>query len=406
MKIFKIIVVFIIVFIFVTTNAKAFAENIILEAESVEETQNQIVTEPVEEIILVSAKVLSVGEVYEKEEFGNKLKYQDVEVEILEGKFENRIINVTYGITYDLEGAIENYELEKGNTVEIRITEENGEIKSTSIERLERSSYVYIMLAVFFILILVVGRKQGIKAIVAFLITILAIFYVMLESILNGKNAILMAILVSIGIIVTTFIVIAGFNKKSLTAMIGTSGGVISAALLAILFGVIAKLTGGQEEAIYLSMNTEGLVFNFKDLLFAGIVISSLGACMDVGMSIASSLDELRQKNPEIKPMELFKSGMNIGGDIIGTMTNTLILAYIGGAVNLVLLYMINELSVSQILNIELIATDAISALAASMGVILTVPITAAVYSMLNKPKKIYQTESKTKIDGQRSLKL
>lgn len=127
---------------------------------------------------------------------------------------------------------------------------------------------------------------------------------------------------------------------------------------------------------------------------------------MDVGMSIASSLDELRLKTKDMSWQELFKSGMNIGKDIIGTMANTLILAYVGGALTLILLFMSCNFSLVQILNKETIAQEVISAIAGSMGVVYTVPITAFVYGFLNKNKTIYKTVSDNKVEGKRSLKI
>ena len=127
---------------------------------------------------------------------------------------------------------------------------------------------------------------------------------------------------------------------------------------------------------------------------------------MDVGMSIASSLDELKNKTKDMDWIELFKSGMNIGKDVIGTMANTLILAYVGGSLTLILLFMACDFNFVQILNKETIAQEIISAIAGSMGVVYTVPITAFVYSFLNKDKVIYKTESENKLEGKRSLKL
>ena len=127
---------------------------------------------------------------------------------------------------------------------------------------------------------------------------------------------------------------------------------------------------------------------------------------MDVGMSIASSLDEIKIKNPEITWKELFKSGMNIGKDVIGTMTNTLILAYVGNSITLILLFMACNMKVLDILNKETIAEQIISALAGSMGVVYTVPITSFVYSILNKDKTVYKKESENRINGKRSLKI
>lgn len=123
-------------------------------------------------------------------------------------------------------------------------------------------------------------------------------------------------------------------------------------------------------------------------------------------MSIASSLDEIKNKTKDITWQELFKSGMSIGKDVIGTMTNTLILAYVGGALKLILLFLACDMQLGEILNKETIAEEIISAIAGSMGVVYTVPITAFVYSFLNRKKTIYKTVSENKIEGKRSLKI
>ena len=183
-------------------------------------------------------------------------------------------------------------------------------------------------------------------------------------------------------------------NKKILTAALGTLGGVVSAGLMALIFNNLAKMTGASEDAIQLTVNIANINFQFRDLLFSGIVIAALGACMDVGMSIASSLDEIKMKNPEITWQELFKSGMNIGRDVIGTMTNTLILAYVGGSLTLILLFMACNMNIFEILNKETIAEQIISAIAGSMGVVYTVPITSIVYAVLNKDKTVYRKVS------------
>ena len=208
-------------------------------------------------------------------------------------------------------------------------------------------------------------------------------------------------------IIVGTFILIGDkIDKKIMTAAIGTFGGVLSAGIIAAIFNNLAKLTGAGEDAIQLSINMTTITFNFRDLLFAGIIVSALGACMDVGMSIASSLDEIKMKNPDITWQELWKSGMNIGRDVIGTMTNTLILAYVGGSLTLILLFMASNMSLLEILNKETIAEQVISALSGSMGVVFTVPITAIVYAVFNRDRVIYKKTSENKLNGKRSLKI
>ena len=334
-------------------NEEVVQQEAVSEIGGSEDTGNQIVgidelgnASNTNKTVSLKAKVVEAGEVYVEEVSTYKIKYQDLKVQIKEGEFKGQIFPAKYTVSYDLQGKIEGYPLNKGNTVAIEATVIDGKIDPTSeiiVNDIVRSGYLVWLLILFFVVILIVGKKKGFLAIVAFIITILAIFMFMLPMIIKGHNAIAVSIFTSIIVTIISFIIISGLSRKSIAAMIGTSGGVICAGIVALIFGMIAKLSGGQEEAMYLSMNIYDITFNFKDLLFAGIVIASLGAANDVGMSIASALDELKQKKQDMMAKELFKSGMNIGGDIIGTMTNTLVLAYVGGAINMVLLFMVNK---------------------------------------------------------------
>ena len=127
---------------------------------------------------------------------------------------------------------------------------------------------------------------------------------------------------------------------KTLAAIIGTPGGLICAGVIAQIVGEMAKLTGlGDEESQMLMFIPQDISFDYKGLLFAGILIGALGAAMDVGMSLSSAMFEIKEINPEIKKSDLLKAGMNIGRDMIATMSSTLILAYTGGSLQLMLLY-------------------------------------------------------------------
>lgn len=380
--------------------------NAVFATDAEQQAASEEVTQPVKEIVEVKAKVTEVGETKDVDNGGITDKVQYLTVKIKEGEYKDESFDATYILSYDLDNKILAYELDKGNTVFVQLELENGEVKNVVVQELVRHNYIIAMLCVFFGIILIIGKKQGLKAILAFIITILAIYFIMITNIYKGYSPILMSIIASAIIILVSFLIITGLNKKSLTAALGTLGGVIFAGLIAFLFGNMAKLTGGQSEAIMLSMNTQNIVFNFRELLFAGIVIAALGACMDVGMSIASSLDELKHKKPDMTWKELLKSGMNIGSDVMGTMTNTIILAYVGGALNLILLFIATDMGIIEVLNKETIVTEIMSALAASTGVIFTIPTTSLIYALLNKEKIAYKQKTDTKIDGNRSLKL
>ena len=356
--------------------------------------------------IEVEAKVLQVGEVKKIETGGIIDTVQEVKIKILEGKYKGEEYTTNYALSYDIEGKILAYELEQDNKVMVSITENPDGTKEIAVQNVVRQNYMLLMVLVFFISIVLIGGKQGIKAILGLIVTILAVYFILIKSIYIGKSPIIMSIITSAIIITATLIIIGGFNKKVLTAAIGTLGGIITAGIFASIFSYLTKLSGACEDAVQLSINASNITFNFRELIFAGIIISALGACMDVGMSIASSLDEIKSKTPDITAKELFKSGMNIGKDVIGTMSNTLILAYVGGALTLIILFMVCDFNFIQILNKETIAEEIISAVAGSTGVLYTVPITAFIYSFLNRDKVIYRKTSENKLDGKRSLKL
>lgn len=333
-------------------------------------------------------------------------KVQEVKVEITEGEYMGEEFNTTYTLSYDIEGKIMAYELDVGDKVLVQLSEDSDGNVTATVQDVVRSGYIIGMFIVFLLSIVLVGGKKGIKAILGLLYTIVLIYLIMIKGIFKGDNAIISSIGTSMLVILGTFIIIGGFNKKITTAAIGTLGGVVSAGIMALIFNHLAKMSGACEDAIQLSINMSTINFDFRDLLFAGIIVSALGACMDVGMSIASSLDEIKMKKSDITWTELFKSGMNIGRDVIGTMTNTLILAYVGGSLTLILLFMACNMNIMEILNKETIAEQVISAIAGSMGVIYTVPITSFIYAVLNKDKVIYKKNSENRIDGKRSLKI
>lgn len=360
-----------------------------------------------ENLINTYGKIIEVGEAVEVVTGTVTEKVQEVTVEITEGDYIGDEFTTNYVLSYDIDGKILAYELDVGNKVSVQIVENaDGSITVTVLD-VVRANYIAVMFTIFLLSVVIIGGTKGVKAIIGLLYTIALIYFVMIKGIFNGQDAIVNSVITTILVITGTFIVIgSGINKKILTAAIGTVGGVLSAGIMALIFNNLAKLTGAGEDAIQLSINMTTINFNFRELLFAGILVSALGACMDVGMSIASSLDEIKMKNPDITWQELFKSGMNIGRDVIGTMTNTLILAYVGGSLTLILLFMASNMNIYEILNKETIAEQVISAVAGSMGVVYTVPITSFVYSILNRDKVIYKKTSENKLNGKRSLKI
>ncbi len=240
------------------------------------------------------------------------------------------------------------------------------------------------LMVIFCILIIVFSRMQGLKTVISLGFTCVSVFCVLIPAILNGHNIYLWSIIVCVFITVMTLSLISGFNLKSLCAGIGCICGVMCAGLITLIMDVFLNMTGLiEEESIYLVQLYPDNPINLKAIIFAMIIVGAVGAVMDVSMSISSSLYELRIKSPEIRSKELMKSGFTIGRDMMGTMANTLVLAYIGSSLTSVLLLVAYNSSIEQVINRELIVAEILQALAGSLGMLLTLPLTSAICSVV-----------------------
>ena len=236
------------------------------------------------------------------------------------------------------------------------------------------------LLAIFCILIIVFSRMQGLKTVISLGFTCLSVFTVLIPAILNGHNIYLWSIVVCMFITVMTLSIISGFNVKAMCAGIGCVSGVLCAGITVLISDKFLNMTGMlEEESVYLIQLYPDNPINLKAIIFAMIIVGAVGAVMDVSMSISSSLYELRLKSPHIRPSELMKSGFAIGRDMMGTMANTLVLAYIGSSLTSVLLLVAYNAGIEQVINKEMIVAEILQALAGSLGMLLTLPLTSAV---------------------------
>lgn len=237
--------------------------------------------------------------------------------------------------------------------------------------------------------LLVFGRMKGVNTIVSLAFTCLAVFAVFIPSIMSGQNIYLWSIITCIFITVMTLLIVNGANRKSLAAGIGCFSGVAMAGLLTLIMDGIIHLTGWLDEcSINLYMLNPDDPIDLKAIIFAGIIIGAIGAIMDVSMSLSSSLHELKQKLPDASAATLFRSGITIGRDIMGTMANTLVLAYIGSSLSTILLIIAYTSSMTGLLNRETIIVEILNALAGSIGILLTIPLTSMVCAILYAGKK------------------
>lgn len=245
-----------------------------------------------------------------------------------------------------------------------------------------RIGKIVVLLIIFCILIIAFGGTKGINTLVSLMFTCLAIFIFFLPSILSGYNIYFSATITCIYIIIMTLLFLNGASSKTLTTILGCIFGVITAGIIFIIMNKFLHLTGiSGEEELYLQMLD--IKINLKALIFAAIIISSMGAVMDVSMDISSSLHEIKKHKPNITFKEMLKSGLNIGSDIMGTMSNTLILAFIGKSLGTTLLILTYSSSLAEVFNKELVIIELLEGLIGSISILLTAPITSIICSYI-----------------------
>ena len=257
-------------------------------------------------------------------------------------------------------------------TQKLRVKILEGKYKNTEFE-------VY-NTGLFFAALIILGRGQGLKSALGLVFTCVLIVTVLIPALFAGFPPVPVSIgLVSIMTIVS-FILISGFTRKTYTAIAGTVSGITIAGIISAIVSYSAQLSGvnmeGGEQLLNLTPD-----YNLKldGLLFTSILIASLGAVMDVSMSIASSMQEILSANPRLSKKELFKSGLTVGKDITGTMSNTLILAFAGSSLPLVMMIWGYGMSFTQFINIPRIVIEIMHGISGSIGIIAAVPCTALV---------------------------
>jgi uncharacterized membrane protein len=303
---------------------------------------------------------------------------QYLTVEVLSGAHRGETTTLVNSVTSNPL----DFELKKGNKIVVYLEEFGDNTWQISVQDYYRLSSLIWFVVIFLLLLIVLGGGQGLRTVLSLVITIVLIFKLFIPQALNGGSPLGLAILISVLATIISLILISGWRRKTAAAISGTVGGVLIAGVLALIFGGFARLTGlGSEDSRILFSNLTDL--NVKGLLLAGIIIGALGAVMDVSVSIASSIAELKKNHPEITLGRLIKSGLAIGRDIMGTMSNTLILAYVGASLPLLLLFASYQESFLKIMNFEFIAEEIVRAMAGSLGLIAAIPLTVLIASYL-----------------------
>ncbi len=311
---------------------------------------------------------------------------QKLDVTVKSGSYKGETMEA-----YNFFGPLSGIPVSAGDEVVLTIkTYAEGDTYAAVYE-FNRIPYLAAFILLFIAAVVGVGGRTGLKSIVGLIFTVLCLFTVLIPLVLKGAPPVITTFIICTYIAMVCFTILGGVHRKTVSAFLGT----VSGALLAMLFGLAAQhfvrvngYMNDTAEALLQLKYFGNVSINIRGLMVASIIICSLGAVMDVAMSISSALEEVHAANPSLKREELFRSGMNIGRDMVGTMTNTLILALLGSQFSLIIFIYSRGLTFYHLFSTRFISMETISGISSSIGMVLAIPLTALISSVLITGKK------------------
>jgi uncharacterized membrane protein len=318
--------------------------------------------------------------------------YQILLVELREGDRSGEIVEVEVGVI-DLNTTDQLYR--PGDAVFVSYTPvtEPGQQERFIITDRVRTTPLFVLAIMFAVAIIALGRWKGVRAIIGLAFTFAVIIWFMIPRILDGANPVTISVFAAIFIFMFTLYIVHGIGRMTTAAVMGTSISLMITGLLAFIFVRVSSLTGlASDEAAFIQVMVGGEGINMQGLLLGGIIIGALGVLDDVTVSQSSTVFELRKANPRMTMAQLFASGITVGRDHIAATVNTLVLAYAGVALPLLILFtQLNEPTL-HIINREILAEEIVRTLVGSLGLIAAVPLTtgiAAYMAVKSKPEDI-----------------
>lgn len=306
-------------------------------------------------------------------------------VRLLDGTFqgqETQAVNM-------LNGSLENDKLfQIGDQAQVLVSSSGQEILYVSMIDHYRIHTELILAVVFILLLILVAGKTGVRAILSFLITVLMIWKVLVPSYLRGYPPVLVGMVITAVLTVVIISLVYGFDRRMAAAVCGALTGLIVTAVLGMIFTDVMQIHGAimpYSESLLYSGYSE---LNLTEIFMASIFIGASGAVMDLSVDITSAVWEVVCKKPEITWWEAAKSGMNVARAAMGTMTTTLLLAYSGGYITLLMVFMAQGTPVNNILNYKYVASEIMDTIIGSMGLVSVAPLTAFFAGYLLTRKK------------------
>lgn len=305
---------------------------------------------------------------------------QQCSLEILSGRFKGRTVT---GVNL-LTGSLEQDKLfEPGDKAMVVISHSEDEILRVSMTDLYRIDWELVMGGLFILLLLLFAGRTGLRAVLSFALTVLCLWKVLVPAYLSGANPIWAGLLVTLGLTVLIIALVYGFDRRCMAAVAGSFLGILVTCLLGMFFTGAFRIHGAvmaySESLLYAGYQH----LNLTSIFMASIFIGASGAVMDLSVDICSAVYEVVRKRPDLSWREAARSGMNVGRSAMGTMTTTLLFAYSGGYVALLMVFMAQGTPLDSILNYKYVAAELIHTMIGSLGLVTVAPFTALCAGLL-----------------------
>ena len=305
---------------------------------------------------------------------------QICQLELLDGKFKGEKVS---GINL-LSGSLENDKIySAGDEALVVVSYNDGGITSVTMTDHYRVDKEIILALMFVILLILFAGKNGMFAVLSFVITVLMIWKILVPCYLKGMNPMWVGMGITVALTAVIIFLVYGVDKRTLTAFMGSMLGTVTTCIIGLIFTDLFKIHGAvmsySETLLYCGYQH----LNLTQIFTSGIFIGASGAMMDLSVDITSAVHEVIQKKPDISWKEAAKSGMNVGRAAMGTMTTTLLLAYSGGYIALLMTFMAQGTPIMNILNYKYVASEILDTLIGSFGLVTVAPFTALISGLL-----------------------
>ncbi|WP_347707734.1 YibE/F family protein [Clostridium sp. 1001271B_151109_B4] len=310
---------------------------------------------------------------------------QSATIKVLSGSFKGEIHE---GVNL-LSGSLETDKIFKAGDYAFALIERtsNDEFLFANLVDHYRLHLEVLLIGFFVVLLIIFSGSTGVRTIISFVFTLICILKVFVPMLLKGYHPIYLALIIGIVISTVTLILVGGFTKKAYSAIFGSIAASLITCVLAIFFGNLFNIHGSilqwSESLIYSGYQNLNLTLIYQ----AGIYLSCSGAILDLAIDISAAVEEVVDKKPDISRKEILLSGLNVGRSVVGSQTTTLLLAYMGSFIGVMMVYMAQGTPLMSILNTKFISSEIVQTFVGCIGLVIVSPLTSVICSIIYTPK-------------------